>query len=680
MTRQILRLLICCLMLGLSTALRAQIDVEHVISIGRNALYFNDYVVSIGYFNRAIDTRPWLAEPYLYRSIAKISLEDYNGAAEDASESIRLNPYISRSYLIRGVAYQNTNRLEEAIEDYKRGIALAPDNAQMRYNQAVAELRLKRLADAEQSLEELLRYSNKYNEAHALRATIALERQDTTLALQRIAEALRIDPGMSLPYRLKASIDAERKAWGQAIENLSRAIDLDGADAELYTNRAILHYHNNNLRASMADYSRALELDPKNEISLNNRAILYQQVGEQRLALADWNRIISLQPRNYIARFNRAMLSLDLGEGLRTAVADLDSVLRQYPSFADGFIQRALLKSRLGDKRGANADYWHANELMRNQSRAQQAHAQALSNQRRMTKTAGDTSIDKYALLIEGERKHTPDTRYESKARGRVQDRDVAVEQRPMYYLTFFLPLDADGKPLSVKPHYSPLIEQYNSVGDSLRLRLQATPLALSSEQIATLQAELSTAEDKGQLRYYLRRGIIHSLLQDYEQAILDYNRALALDGQNALALWARSIASMRHSEAKSSQAVAQLDGALRGSATTGQTRPMAPRSPKALDLVPSAMQDLGQLLMLQPDFAYGYYNRAVLYAQNGEAQQAVADYSRALELQPQLAEAYYNRGLLYLSLAKTEEGIRDLSKAGELGIYEAYNIIKRMK
>lgn len=680
MSKQILRFLILSLSLILPEVARAQIDVEHVISIGRNALYFNDYVVSIGYFNRVIDTRPWLAEPYLYRSIAKISLEDYNGAAEDASESIRLNPYISRSYLIRGVAYQNTDRLEAAVADYKRGIALAPDNAQMRYNQAVAELRLKRLDDAEQSLRDLLHYSNKYNEAYALRAAIALERRDTTLALQRIAEALRIDPSMSLPYRLKASIDAERKAWGQAVENLDRAIELDGGDAELYTNRAILHYHNNNLRASLADYSRALELDPKNEISLNNRAILYQQVGEQRLALSDWNRIISLQPSNYIARFNRALLSLNIGEGLQTAVADLDSVLRQYPSFADGFIQRSLLKSKLGDKRGANADYWHASELIRNQSRSQQAHAQALSNQRRATKAAGDMSIDKYALLIEGERKNTPDTRYQSKARGRVQDRDVAIEQRPMYYLTFFLPLDADGKPLSVKPHYSSLVEQFNSPGDSLRLRLQATPLALSSEQIATLQAELGSAEDKGQLRYYLRRGIIHSLLQDYEQAILDYNRALALDGQNALALWARSIASMRHSEAKSSQAAAQLDGAVSSQTAQGLARQTAARTPTALDLVPSAMQDLGQLLMLQPDFAYGYYNRAVLYAQNGDSQTAVTDYSRAIELQPQLAEAYYNRGLLYLSLGKTEEGIRDLSKAGELGIYEAYNIIKRMK
>ena len=45
----------------------------------------------------------------------------------------------------------------------------------------------------------------------------------------------------------------------------------------------------------------------------------------------------------------------------------------------------------------------------------------------------------------------------------------------------------------------------------------------------------------------------------------------------------------------------------------------------------------------------------------------------------PDFAEAYFNRGLSRLSLGDTDRGIADLSKAGELGIMNAYNIIKRM-
>ena len=62
------------------------------------------------------------------------------------------------------------------------------------------------------------------------------------------------------------------------------------------------------------------------------------------------------------------------------------------------------------------------------------------------------------------------------------------------------------------------------------------------------------------------------------------------------------------------------------------------------------------------------------------EFQHAIEDYTRAIQLDPNLAEAYYNRGLARLALKQQAEAIRDLSKAGELGLYQAYSIIKRQQ
>ena len=76
----------------------AQINVEQVVKIGRNALYFEDYILSIQYFNQAINARPNLAEPYFYRAVAKLSLEDYKGAEADASMCIESNPFITDAY------------------------------------------------------------------------------------------------------------------------------------------------------------------------------------------------------------------------------------------------------------------------------------------------------------------------------------------------------------------------------------------------------------------------------------------------------------------------------------------------------------------------------------------------------------------------------------------------------
>ena len=58
----------------------------------------------------------------------------------------------------------------------------------------------------------------------------------------------------------------------------------------------------------------------------------------------------------------------------------------------------------------------------------------------------------------------------------------------------------------------------------------------------------------------------------------------------------------------------------------------------------------------------------------------AIVDYTRAIELNDRFAEAYFNRGLARIYTGNAEAGLLDLSKAGELGLFQAYSLIKRFK
>uniref|UniRef100_UPI0035A1D314 tetratricopeptide repeat protein n=1 Tax=Prevotella heparinolytica TaxID=28113 RepID=UPI0035A1D314 len=58
----------------------------------------------------------------------------------------------------------------------------------------------------------------------------------------------------------------------------------------------------------------------------------------------------------------------------------------------------------------------------------------------------------------------------------------------------------------------------------------------------------------------------------------------------------------------------------------------------------------------------------------------AIDDYTKAIQLNPDLAEAYYNRGLARIYANSKAAGIEDLSKAGELGLYDAYSVIKKYR
>ena len=89
-------------------------------------------------------------------------------------------------------------------------------------------------------------------------------------------------------------------------------------------------------------------------------------------------------------------------------------------------------------------------------------------------------------------------------------------------------------------------------------------------------------------------------------------------------------------------------------------------------------IDDLNKVIELAPEFEFAWFNRAFMKSLLRDFEASVEDYSKAIALNPDFAEAYFNRGLNRIYLEETTEGTMDLSKAGELGVFEAYSIIKR--
>ncbi|MCA1745348.1 MAG: hypothetical protein LC643_06540, partial [Bacteroidales bacterium] len=93
--------------------LKAQVDTDRMTIIGRNALYFEDYVLAIQYFNHVIKAKPFLSEPYYYRAIGKYSLDDLKGAEQDITQSLEINPYYVDAYNLRGIIRQKLGKTRE---------------------------------------------------------------------------------------------------------------------------------------------------------------------------------------------------------------------------------------------------------------------------------------------------------------------------------------------------------------------------------------------------------------------------------------------------------------------------------------------------------------------------------------------------------------------------------------
>jgi tetratricopeptide (TPR) repeat protein len=88
--------------------------------------------------------------------------------------------------------------------------------------------------------------------------------------------------------------------------------------------------------------------------------------------------------------------------------------------------------------------------------------------------------------------------------------------------------------------------------------------------------------------------------------------------------------------------------------------------------------RDLNIVIELNPTFEFAIYNLGVLKVIRKDYEGALDYFTKAIELNPMFAEAYFNRGLTQIYLKQEKAGTLDLSKAGELGMYKAYNVIKR--
>ncbi len=90
------------------------------------------------------------------------------------------------------------------------------------------------------------------------------------------------------------------------------------------------------------------------------------------------------------------------------------------------------------------------------------------------------------------------------------------------------------------------------------------------------------------------------------------------------------------------------------------------------------ALQDYNKASDLIPDAPFLYYNIGCVQVQLADYVAAQKSFTHALELDARFPSAYYGRGVAYILGGKIDNGLNDLSQAGELGLYTAYNLIKK--
>ena len=655
---------VCVLFITCIGDLWAQYDKDVFYYRGRRALADGKYAQAIENFNilTQLDTADYWT--FFFRGIAKYNLGDIRGARQDFDRSVHINPVFTSGYHYRGITESRYGNYDQALADLQKAIDLRPGEIGLYFSRGVTYFLSQQFDNAVKDFDKYIRKEPKDPSAYLNRGASYLFLGDTLKAVSDYNKAIRLDRFDPEGYVRRGRVYASQNKYELAIADMDKAIELDTTNTFAYFNRAIMYYEQERYNEAMSDLNRVLRDEPGNALTLYNRGLINAQLGAYEDALDDMDRVLNINPENVLAYFNRASIFIEMGL-YRNALEDYDKAIELYPDFAKAYMNRAYVKSLLGDMRSSKNDYETARK------KVQEYREKNISD----AGSFADTT-KKYSSLL------SLDAEFAKKDFNDelLQHRDIDIRLRPLY--RFVLTGVKDDTNYALERGYeNSLISRFESVMP-VGVEVRNDVVHPDDAVLAAVENAAYGGADPSAEELFLRAlneysaKQFNSSLNYYGQAVdasrekADVSRMYeAFYRMNRGALRAEMIEFIASIE--SNVQVLSMDDA---GTTRARVKDQVTRSYDYTD----AIEDMKAAAEIIKDIPYVYYNLGNLYCLSSEHINSIDNYTKAIELYPYMGDAYFNRGLVLIYLKDKEKGCIDLSRAGELGVEDAYGVIKK--
>ena len=483
-----------------------------------------------------------------------------------------------------------------------------------------------------------------------------LNANDTLNARRWVEKTLKVNPYDGNSWSILGRLCLRRNNWNKAEQAFSQAIHYTPNVVNNYTYRAMCRVNLNRLGQAMDDFDKAIEMDPNSFLAHYNRGLLGVTVGDDNKAIRDFSFVLRLEPNNLQALYNRALL-LDRVGNYTEAIADYSRVINKFPNFWAGLLNRAKCYRHLGMTAKAELDEFRVLKAQMNKHLGIQ---QRWSKEKlRQVRKMNDFDIEKYdRWIVLGEEVSTP--QYSSNIRGYIQNRRVSTDYMPMYFLSYqsytngvndyqVSSKEVDG----FNERQAPLHKLYITCRTVPANEQQAKQYFRLIERLSERINKFS--DPKALPSLLLQRAVAYTATYDYADALNDLSACIEQDSTLSMAYWQRAACLILSANNENTTASDEL-------------------------VIKKAIDDLKKAMALNADNPYLHYDLGNAYALQKDYARAMVCYDKALKLDSRIAEAYYNRGLVKIALQQQTEGLKDLGKAGELGLYDAYGVIKQVE
>lgn len=660
---RILKCLIVSMVLliaGAADAL-AQYDKDVFFMRGRNALADGKYALAIDNFNVLAQLDTTDCWTFFFRGIAKYNLGDLRGAKRDFDRSVRINPVFTSGYHYRGITESRFGNYEEALADLQHAIDLRPGYIGLYFSRGVTYFLSQQFEKAVEDFDRYIRKEPKDPSAYLNRGASYLFLGDTLKAVNDYNKAIKLDRFDPEGYVRRGRLYASQKEYAKAIEDMDKAISLDTSNTFAYFNRAIMYYEQEMYKEAMADLNEVLKEEPGNALTLYNRGLIHAQLGAFEEALEDMDRVLNINPENVLAYFNRASIFIEMGQ-YRNALEDYDRAIELYPDFAKAYMNRAYVKNLLGDHKSSKKDYDIAQQKVREYREKNMTDAGSFADTTR-----------KYSSLL------SLDAEFAKKDFNDelLQNRDIDVRLRPLYKYVLSGQKDDTNYALT-RGYENPLMARLEAVMP-VGIKILNEPVQIDDRALA--QAETASWSGNTPEHIFLR-ALWENHGKHFNSALNCYTSAVEAEDKQGVEKLYEAFYYMNRGvlRAEMIEFLSSIENNVQvlSMDDTGTTRARVKDQVTRQYDYTEAVEDLKAALELVPDLPYLYFNLGNLYCLSAEHLNSIENYTKAIELYPYMGDAYFNRGLVLIYLKDKEKGCIDLSRAGELGVRDAYGVIKK--
>ena len=648
--------LLCC---GVT---HAQYNREYFFWVGRKQMMNNEFTEAIRTLNVLLRFDEDAYEGYFLRGIAKYNLDDLIGADADFSIAIEKNPVFTTAYTYRAITRSRLGNYDDALSDFREAIDLRPDLPNPYFSRGVTRLLNQQFKEAISDFDNFIRYEKKVADAYLNRGVCYLFLKDTLRAYENFDQAIRTNRENPNSYNRRGALYMQQRRFEEAERDFDKAIECDSTLPLSYFNRALVYNETARPMQSLSDLDRVISLDSTSSITYFNRAIVRTGIGDYNRALEDYNKVALYSPENVLVYYNRAILYTHLGN-IDKAIDDYSKAIDLYPDFANAYLGRSNLRRLLRDAVGARRDRETA--------------------QRKIDEYRSRLSDSTYSIYADTTRRFDKLLSFESKLAGsrfeqistRRNENDNKLSLLPLYRFTFRLRDSIDVEQSTHRYHLQ-RAEDFMAKANNPLLQISRLECNIAPDSLIAMnrryKADVQHRNDDEQWQRLFYLAISESLIKQYTSAVGTFSRAIAHNPSNPFLYLNRAA-----TQAEMIDFISSIDNAYQRISIESDPASRLRNNQTRTYNYDEAISDLNKAIKLQPDFAYAYYNRANLLALSGQLPEAYDDYTKAIELNPTFAEAYYNRGLIQIYMKDTRKGCLDISKAGELGITDAYDVLR---